>query len=113
MDRLVDRLGQIVAAQSVLGPVHRAFGLPEAAVALLASLWVASFALTTLDTTNRLARYTWAELMARLGYARYGAQGGDWGSAVTTAIGVQAAGNCAGLHVNLVRAQGFGVLTPP
>ena len=30
---------------------------------------------------------TWAKLMDRLGYARYGAQGGDWGSAVTTAIG--------------------------
>ena len=29
----------------------------------------------------------WATLMARLGYARYAAQGGDWGSAVTTAIG--------------------------
>ena len=29
----------------------------------------------------------WATLMDRLGYARYGAQGGDWGSAVTTALG--------------------------
>ncbi len=29
----------------------------------------------------------WAVLMARLGYARYGAQGGDWGSAVTTSLG--------------------------
>ena len=29
----------------------------------------------------------WAELMARLGYERYGAQGGDWGTSVTTAIG--------------------------
>ena len=29
----------------------------------------------------------WAELMARLGYERYGAQGGDWGAAVTTAPG--------------------------
>ena len=29
----------------------------------------------------------WAKLMDRLGYDRYGAQGGDWGSAVTTAIG--------------------------
>jgi pimeloyl-ACP methyl ester carboxylesterase len=30
---------------------------------------------------------TWAKLMDRLGYARYGAQGGDWGSAVTTSLG--------------------------
>ena len=29
----------------------------------------------------------WAELMARLGYERYGAQGGDWGSMVTTDLG--------------------------
>ena len=29
----------------------------------------------------------WADLMDRLGYVRYGAQGGDWGSAVTTALG--------------------------
>ena len=29
----------------------------------------------------------WAQLMARLGYSRYAAQGGDWGSAVTSAIG--------------------------
>jgi len=38
---------------------------------------------------------TWAKLMARLGYARYGAQGGDWGSAVTTAIGALDAPHCA------------------
>ena len=31
----------------------------------------------------------WAKLMDRLGYARYGAQGGDWGSAVTTSLGAQ------------------------
>ena len=35
---------------------------------------------------ERIAR-AWAELMARLGYDRYGAQGGDWGSFVTTSIG--------------------------
>jgi epoxide hydrolase len=46
----------------------------------------------------------WAALMARLGYERYGAQGGDWGSAVTTAIGVQDAVHCAGIHLNLVAA---------
>ena len=35
---------------------------------------------------QRTAR-AWAQLMARLGYQRYGAQGGDWGSAVTTSSG--------------------------
>lgn len=44
---------------------------------------------------------TWAALMARLGYARYGAQGGDWGSAVTTSLGAQDAAHCAGIHITL------------
>ena len=43
----------------------------------------------------------WAELMARLGYARWYAQGGDWGAIVTTAIGSQAPAGLAGLHVNM------------
>jgi pimeloyl-ACP methyl ester carboxylesterase len=42
--------------------------------------------------------------MDRLGYSRYGAQGGDWGSAVTTALGAQDAAHCAGIHVTLVMA---------
>ena len=43
----------------------------------------------------------WAVLMDRLGYPRYGAQGGDWGSAVTTALGAQDAAHCAGIHITL------------
>ncbi|HEY5647594.1 MAG TPA: epoxide hydrolase, partial [Pseudomonadales bacterium] len=43
----------------------------------------------------------WNTLMTRLGYARYFAQGGDWGSAVTTAIGIQNLGACAGIHLNM------------
>lgn len=43
----------------------------------------------------------WAQLMARLGYSRYGAQGGDWGSAVTTALGAQDPAHCAGIHITL------------
>lgn len=43
----------------------------------------------------------WDELMERLGYLRYGAQGGDWGSSVTTRIGAQNLGRCAGIHVNM------------
>jgi pimeloyl-ACP methyl ester carboxylesterase len=44
----------------------------------------------------------WAVLMARLGYHRYGAQGGDWGSAVTTALAVADAAHLAGIHLNLI-----------
>jgi pimeloyl-ACP methyl ester carboxylesterase len=43
----------------------------------------------------------WDQLMVRLGYDRYVAQGGDWGSAVTTAIGRDHGDHCAGIHVTL------------
>ena len=49
---------------------------------------------------ERIAR-AWTELMKRLGYARYVAQGGDWGSIVTDAMGVQAAPGLLGIHVNM------------
>ena len=42
----------------------------------------------------------WETLMTRLGYDRYGAQGGDWGAAVTTAIGHNL-GHCIAIHVNM------------
>jgi pimeloyl-ACP methyl ester carboxylesterase len=48
----------------------------------------------------KIAR-AWGELMTRLGYDRWVAQGGDWGSAVTTAIGVQQLEGCAGIHLNM------------
>ena len=44
---------------------------------------------------------SWIELMRRLGYTRWVAQGGDWGSAVTTAIGVIRPEPCAAIHVNM------------
>jgi pimeloyl-ACP methyl ester carboxylesterase len=45
----------------------------------------------------------WAELMRRLGYDRYIAQGGDVGAAVTDAMGRQAPEGLVGIHVNLLR----------
>jgi pimeloyl-ACP methyl ester carboxylesterase len=50
---------------------------------------------------GRMAR-AWAELMGRLGYARYVAQGGDVGAAVTDAMGRQAARGLLGIHTNLL-----------
>jgi epoxide hydrolase len=47
---------------------------------------------------ERIAR-AWAALMARLGYDRYGAQGSDWGTSVTTSLGQQDAAHLAGVHV--------------
>jgi pimeloyl-ACP methyl ester carboxylesterase len=55
---------------------------------------------------ERIAR-AWAVLMARLGYDRYGAQGGDWGSGITADIGHLDTAHCAGIHITL--AMG----TPP
>jgi pimeloyl-ACP methyl ester carboxylesterase len=52
---------------------------------------------------DRIAR-AWATLMARLGYDRYGAQGGDWGSAVTTALAQVDAAHLAGIHLNMAVA---------
>jgi epoxide hydrolase len=49
---------------------------------------------------QRIAR-AWAALMARLGYQRYGAQGGDWGSAITASLGQQDVAHLAGIHINL------------
>jgi epoxide hydrolase len=43
----------------------------------------------------------WAALMARLGYERYAAQGGDWGAMVTSAIGWRDAEHLAGIHLNM------------
>ena len=45
-----------------------------------------------------------AKLMDRLGYDRYGAQGGDWGSAITGRVASQHPDRVIGLHLNLVSA---------
>jgi len=49
---------------------------------------------------DRIAR-AWDELMKRLGYEEYVAQGGDWGAVVTEAMGRQAPSGLRAIHVNL------------
>src|SRR5215510_14238750 len=51
--------------------------------------------------SGRIAR-AWAELMKRLGYTRYVAQGGDVGAAVTDAMGRQAPEGLLGIHLSLL-----------
>ncbi len=46
----------------------------------------------------------WDQLMLAVGYDGYFAQGGDWGAAVTTAIGMQNLGHCKGIHLNMPSA---------
>ena len=52
---------------------------------------------------ERIAR-AWDTLMRRLQYRRYGAQGGDWGAAVTTQLG-RNAGQCIAVHLNMPLAM--------
>lgn len=47
----------------------------------------------------------WAELMHRLGYTRWFAQGGDWGAIITTTMGGQAPEGLAGIHTNMPVAR--------
>ena len=49
---------------------------------------------------ERMAR-AWAELMKRLGYTRYVAQGGDWGALVVDLMGVQAPPGLLAIHTNM------------
>jgi pimeloyl-ACP methyl ester carboxylesterase len=57
-------------------------------------------------TTDRVAT-AWAELMARLGYQRYGAQGGDWGAFVAPQLGRIDPDHLVGVHLN---AATFGFI---
>jgi pimeloyl-ACP methyl ester carboxylesterase len=52
---------------------------------------------------DRIGR-AWDVLMKRLGYTRYVAQGGDWGSVISEAMGRQAPAGLLGIHVNLPAA---------
>lgn len=51
-------------------------------------------------TVERTAA-AWAQLMDRLGYGRYGAQGGDWGAMVTATLGHLDPAHLAGIHLNM------------
>jgi len=49
---------------------------------------------------QRIAQ-AFVELMSRLGYVRYAAQGGDWGAQVTTRLGALDPEHCASIHLNM------------
>ncbi len=58
---------------------------------------------------DRIAR-AWAGLMERLGYTRYVAQGGDWGTAISAAMARQAPQGLLGIHVNFAQMVPLDVL---
>ena len=51
-------------------------------------------------TPTRIAK-AWAQLMQRLGYTEYVAQGGDWGNAVTETMALQKPPGLLGIHTNM------------
>jgi pimeloyl-ACP methyl ester carboxylesterase len=58
---------------------------------------------------DRIAR-AWAVLMHRLGYTRYVAQGGDWGTVISAAMARQAPDGLLGIHVNFAQMVPPGIL---
>jgi pimeloyl-ACP methyl ester carboxylesterase len=100
--------GSIVEFLDVIGPLtdpRKYGGDPAGAFHLvIPSIPGYGFSGPTTDhgwNVDRVAR-AWAELMARLGYHRYGAQGGDWGSGISRALALAAPEAVLGVHVNFL-----------
>ena len=98
--------GSIVEFLDVIGPLTdpRAHGGDPADAFHLVIPSIPGYGLSgpTRDvgwTTARVAK-AWAELMSRLGYERYGAQGGDWGAFVSPELGRIDPEHVVGVHVN-------------
>jgi pimeloyl-ACP methyl ester carboxylesterase len=98
--------GSVVEFLDLIGPLTnpRAYGgdPADAFHVVIPSLPGFGFSGPTADagwSTDRIAR-VWAELMSRLGYQRYGAQGGDIGAAVSPQLGRVAPEHVVGVHVN-------------
>ena len=47
----------------------------------------------------------WVKLMTELGYVRFAAQGGDWGSTISTALGLNHAQRIIGIHLNYIAGR--------
>lgn len=98
--------GSVVEFLDIIGPLTdpRAWGGDPRDAFHLVAPSVPGFGFSTpLDQPgwnhDRIAR-AWAELMARLGYDRYGAQGGDTGSVVSPALGRVDPEHVVGVHIN-------------
>jgi len=102
--------GSIIELLGVIGPLTdpaaRGGSAEDAFDLVLPSLPGYGFSSEPADVGWNVGRVAeaWAELMHRLGYTRYVAQGGDVGAAVTDAMGRQAPAGLLGIHMNLLLA---------
>ena len=104
--------GSIVEFTDVAGPLSdpRAYGGDPADAFHLVIPSIPGFGLSgpTQDTGwefMRVAR-AWSELMTRLGYDRYGVQGGDWGAGISREVGRIDPARVIGVHLNLIPGGG-------
>jgi epoxide hydrolase len=100
--------GSVVEFTKVIGPLTdpRAHGgdPADAFHLVLPSIPGYGFSGPTREPGWNVARIAlaWDELMTRLGYDRYGAQGGDWGSSISRELGVSVPGHLIGVHLNML-----------
>jgi len=109
--------GSIVEFEHIIGPLTdpRSAGADPADAFHLVVPSIPGFGLSgpTHDTgwnVGRIAR-AWDELMHRLGYPRYGAQGGDWGSSISRELGLVVPEHLIGVHLNMLFPQPPGEVT--
>jgi microsomal epoxide hydrolase len=106
--------GSVVEFLDVVGPLAdpRAHGgdPADAFHVVVPSLPGYAFSGPTHEQGFHLGRIAglWADLMATLGYERYLAQGGDWGSFVTMLVARTDPDHCIGIHVNMMAPTGVG-----
>ncbi len=100
--------GSIVEFADVIGPLTRprAHGAPDAEAfhLVLPSIPGFGFSGPTVQTGWELKRVAaaFAALMERLGYERYGVQGGDWGAGISRELGRTRPERVTGVHLNLL-----------
>jgi microsomal epoxide hydrolase len=100
--------GSVVEFMNIIGPLTdpAAFGgsAADAFHLVIPSIPGYGFSGPTTDRgwdVRRVAR-AWAVLMSRLGYQRYGAQGGDWGAIISRELGLADPEHVAGVHLNML-----------